>query len=77
MGFLSFNATSASAATKATNSISSKQAAEIVQKKYGGKVLKVKKQSNNGSYKVKMVTANGQVISKSVNSTTGMIEGSH
>lgn len=77
MGFLSFNATSASAAAKGANSISSKQAAEIVQKKYGGKILKVKKQSNNGSYKVKMVTANGQVISKSVNSTTGMIEGSH
>ncbi|KGJ96881.1 PepSY domain-containing protein [Colwellia psychrerythraea] len=53
---------------------SSKQAAKIVQNKYGGKVLKVNKQKNNGSYKVKIVKPNGQVVSKKVNAKTGKIE---
>lgn len=53
---------------------SSKQAAKIVQKKYGGKVLKVNKQKNNTSYKVKIVKPNGQVVSKKVNAKTGKIE---
>ncbi len=53
--------------------ISAKQAAKIVQKKYGGKVLKVNKQSNN-VYKIKIVKANGQVISKKVNARTGKIQ---
>ena len=53
---------------------SSKQAAKIVQKKYGGKVLKVNKQKNNNGYKVKIVKPNGQVVSKKVNAKTGKIE---
>lgn len=53
---------------------SSKQAAKIVQKKYGGKVLKVNKQKNNEGYKVKIVKPNGQVVSKKVNAKTGKIE---
>ncbi|WP_019026878.1 PepSY domain-containing protein [Colwellia piezophila] len=54
--------------------ISSKQAAKLVQRQYGGKVLKVNKQKNNASYKVKIVRPNGQVISKKVNAKTGKIE---
>jgi len=53
---------------------SSKQAAKIVQKQYGGKVLKVKKQKNNSGYKVKIVKPNGHVVSKKVNAKTGKIE---
>ncbi|PKI14933.1 hypothetical protein CXF71_13860 [Colwellia sp. 12G3] len=53
---------------------SSKQAAKIVQKQYGGKVLKVNKQKNNGGYKVKIVKPNGQVVSKKVDAKTGKIE---
>ena len=51
-----------------------KQAAKIVQKKFGGKVLKVNKQKNNTGYKVKIVKSNGQVVSKKVNAKTGKIE---
>ncbi|ALO34207.1 hypothetical protein CMT41_05285 [Colwellia sp. MT41] len=53
---------------------SSKQAAKIVQKQYGGRVLKVNKQKNNAGYRVKIVKPNGQVISKKVNAKTGKIE---
>jgi len=52
---------------------SSKQAANIVKKQYGGKVLKVNKQKND-RYKVKFVKPNGQVVSKKVNAKTGKIE---
>jgi len=64
------------AANKHTNKkvTSSKQAAQIVKKKYGGKVLKVNKQKNNTGYKVKIVKPNGQVVSKKVNAKTGKIE---
>lgn len=57
-----------------TKVTSSKQAAKIVQKKFGGKVLKVNKQKNNSGYKVKIVKPNGQVVSKKVNAKTGKIE---
>jgi uncharacterized membrane protein YkoI len=53
---------------------SSQQAAKIVQKQYGGKVLKVNKQKNNAGYKVKIVKPNGHVVSKKVNAKTGKIE---
>jgi uncharacterized membrane protein YkoI len=53
---------------------SAKQAAKIVQKQYGGKVLKVNKQKNKAGYKVKIVRPNGQVVSKKVNAKTGKIE---
>ncbi len=64
-------ATDKNAHKKVTNS---KQAAKIVQKKFGGKVLKVNKQKNNTGYKVKIVKSNGQVVSKKVNAKTGKIE---
>lgn len=53
---------------------SSAQAAKIVQKQHGGKVLKVNKQKNKTYYIVKIVKPNGQVVSKKVNAKTGKIE---
>ncbi len=72
----SFTATQALAADKHSQKkvTSSKQAAKMVQKKFGGKVLKVNKQKNNAGYKVKIVKPNGQVVSKKVNAKTGKIE---
>jgi len=71
-----FITTEALAADKHANKkvTSSKQAAKMVQKKFGGKVLKVNKQKNNTDYKVKIVKPNGQVVSKKVNAKTGKIE---
>ena len=80
MSCIAVSASGAWAAEKQANKqvnkkvTSSTQAARIVQKKYGGKVLKVNKQKNNRGYKVKIVKANGQVISKKVNAKTGKIE---
>ncbi len=72
---VSFFALNANAAYNQGNKkvISSKQAAKIVQKKYGGKILKINKQKNN-VYKIKIVKPNGQVVSKKVNATTGKIQ---
>jgi uncharacterized membrane protein YkoI len=53
---------------------SSKEAAKLVKKRYGGTVLKVKRQKGKGAYKVKIVKPNGQVMSKKVNARTGKIE---
>lgn len=50
----------------------SHQAASLVKKQYGGKVLKVNKQKSN--YKVKILKPNGHVVSKQVNATTGKIK---
>ncbi|PKG81040.1 hypothetical protein CXF85_19965 [Colwellia sp. 75C3] len=71
-----FSTTAAVAANTQANKkvTSSKQAAKIVQKQYGGKVLKVNKQKNKTGYKVKIVKPNGQVVSKKVNAKTGKIE---
>ena len=76
MNVSALSATAALAADKQGSKkvTSSKQAAKIVQKQYGGKVLKVNKQKNNGGYKVKIVKPNGQVVSKKVNAKTGKIE---
>lgn len=76
MSVLTLNASDAWSAEKQANKkvTSSKQAAKIVQKKYGGKVLKVNKQKNNAGYRVKIVKPNGQVVSKKVNAKTGKIE---
>ena len=60
-------------ATESQATISSQQAARIVQSRYGGKILKVQKVSNG--YKVKIVKPNGQVMSKKVNASTGQIVG--
>ncbi len=72
-----FTTTAIAADTQADakkKAISSQQAAKLVKKRYGGTVLKVKKQKNNTGYKVKIVKPNGQVISKKVNAKTGKIE---
>ena len=80
MSVLTLSASDAWSAEKQANKqgnkkvTSSKQAAKLVQNKYGGKVLKVNKQKNNAGYKVKIVKPNGQVVSKKVNAKTGKIE---
>lgn len=76
MSLLTLSASDAWSVEKSINKkvTSSKQAAKIVQSKYGGKVLKVNKQKNNTDYKVKIVKPNGQVVSKKVNAKTGKIE---
>ncbi|WP_448566650.1 PepSY domain-containing protein [Thalassotalea ganghwensis] len=56
--------------TKAVKS--SQQAASVVKKKYGGKVLKVNKQKSD--YKVKLLKPNGHVVSKKVDAKTGKIK---
>ena len=53
--------------------ISSQQAASIVQSRYGGKVLKVQK--NQSSYRVKLIRQDGRIISVSVDAVTGKIRG--
>jgi len=56
---------------------SAKQAAKIVRKRVGGKVLKVKNQRVNGkrSYRVKVVKPNGHVTSVSVDAKSGRVKG--
>lgn len=52
------------------------QAAQIVKKKFGGKVLKVERTKVNGNpgYKVKLLKDNGHVVSVKVNAISGKIE---
>jgi uncharacterized membrane protein YkoI len=52
--------------------ITAKQAANIVKRTYGGRVLKVSR-INQKFYKVKIVKVNGQVTSKLVNAKTGQV----
>jgi len=56
---------------------SAQQAAQIVKQRYGGKVLKVQRKQVNGKtgYRVKLLKANGQVVSVTVDATTGRISG--
>lgn len=56
---------------------SAQQAARKVTSRYGGKVLKVRKKKVNGGpgYKVKLLKANGQIISVTVDATSGRIKG--
>ncbi len=56
---------------------SAKQAAKIVRKRVGGKVLKVQNQRVNGnrSYRVKVVKPNGHVTSVSVDAKSGRVKG--
>ena len=56
---------------------SAKQAAALVKKRYGGKVLKVKPQKRNGkqSYKVKVIKKNGHIRSVSVDAKSGKVKG--
>ncbi|XQW86110.1 PepSY domain-containing protein [Thalassotalea piscium] len=51
---------------------SSQQAASLVKKQYGGKVLRVNKQKSD--YNVKLLKPNGHVVSKKVNAKTGQIK---
>jgi uncharacterized membrane protein YkoI len=52
---------------------SSKQAAKVAQRRYGGKVLKV--QNKKSGYRVKLIKTNGQIISVYVDAKTGQIKG--
>ncbi|WP_448548587.1 PepSY domain-containing protein [Thalassotalea fusca] len=56
---------------------SAQQAAQIVKQRYGGKVLKVQRKQLNGNtgYRVKLLKANGQVVSVTVDAATGRISG--
>jgi uncharacterized membrane protein YkoI len=52
---------------------SSKQAAQMAKSRFGGKVLKVQKQ--NSGYRVKLMKANGHIVSVYVEAKTGRISG--
>jgi len=52
---------------------STKQAAQLAQRRFGGKVLKVK--SKKSGYKVKLIKKNGHIISVFVNAKSGKING--
>lgn len=52
---------------------SSKQAAQLAQRHFGGKVLKVKSQKSG--YKVKLIKKNGHIVSIFVNAKSGKISG--
>ena len=56
---------------------SAQQAAQKVTSRYGGKVLKVRKKKVNGGpgYKVKLLKDNGQIISVTVDATSGRVKG--
>jgi len=57
--------------------LSAQQAARIVKSKFGGKVLKVSNSGseNNPSYRVKLLKANGHVISVNVDAKSGRVSG--
>jgi len=52
---------------------SSQQAAQMAKSRFGGKVLKVKKQKS--SYRIKLIKNNGHIISVSVDAKTGNVSG--
>jgi len=53
------------------------QAAQLVKKKHGGKVLKVQRSKVNGNpgYKVKLLKKNGHVVSVKVDAKSGKVKG--
>ncbi|MBL4911314.1 MAG: PepSY domain-containing protein [Alteromonadaceae bacterium] len=53
------------------------QAARLVQRRFGGKVLKVSKKKNRNrvAYKVKLIKKDGHIISVLVDAQTGRIQG--
>lgn len=55
----------------------SQQAAQLAKGRVGGKVLKVSKSSSNGNlaYRVKIVKADGHVVSILVDAKTGQLSG--
>ena len=52
--------------------ISAKQAANIAQRSYGGKVLKI--QRNGANYRVKLLKKNGHIIWVRVDAKTGAVQ---
>lgn len=54
---------------------SSKQAAQMVKARFTGKVLKVQK--HNSGYRVKLIKADGHIVSVSVNAKTGRMSGGY
>ena len=52
---------------------SSRQAAQMVKGRFGGKVLKVQKQKSG--YRVKLIKADGHIVSVYVDAKTGRISG--
>ena len=56
---------------------SAQQAAQMVKRRYGGKVLKVSQTGFQGqvTYRVKLVKKDGHVISVAVNARTGQLTG--
>ena len=64
----------ASKQNKAALSVkSSKQAAKLAKSRFGGKVLKV--ENKKAGYRVKLIKANGHIISVYVDAKTGEING--
>jgi len=51
----------------------SQQAAQIAKNQLGGKVLKVQKQKS--SYRVKLIKADGHIVSLTIDAITGRISG--
>ena len=54
---------------------SSKQAAQMAKSRFGGKVLKVQKQKSG--YRVKLIKADGHIVSVYVDAKTARISGGH
>jgi len=52
---------------------SSRQAAQMVKGRFGGKVLKVQKQKSG--YRVKLIKADGHIVSVYVDAKTGRVSG--
>ncbi len=52
---------------------SSRQAAQMVKSRFGGKVLKVQKQKSG--YRVKLIKADGNIVSVYVDAKTGRVSG--
>lgn len=74
--FINTNIKASATAKQQVKVKSAKQAAELVKKRYGGKVLKVKPQRRNGkqSYKVKLIKKNGHISSVSVDAKSGKVK---
>lgn len=56
------------------NKISASQAASMVKKRYGGKVLNVTTLQDKSGYKVKLLKDNGHIISVFVNAKNGKMK---
>lgn len=52
---------------------SRKQAAQMAKGRFGGKILKVKKQKSG--YRVKLIKTNGHIVSVYINAKTGRMKG--